>query len=107
MTRCKRFAVASTLIALAIAVQVPSVAARDIPAEPQAGAARAARRLAVRLLGDRANRFQFEAIPAARGRDVFEIETRAGRTVIRGNNGVAMAMGLNWYLKHHCRCHVS
>ena len=107
MTRCKRFAVVPTLVALAIAVQVPSVAARDVPAEPQAGAARAARELAVRLLGDRANRFQFEAIPAARGRDVFEIETRAGRTVIRGNNGVAMAMGLNWYLKHHCRCHVS
>ena len=27
--------------------------------------------------------------------------------MIRGNTGVSMAMGLNWYLKHDCHCHVS
>ncbi len=78
-----------------------------VPAEPQSGGSAAAQALARRLLGDGADRFAFESIPAVRGRDVFEIETRDGRTVIRGNSGVSMAMGLNWYLKHFCRCHVS
>ena len=77
------------------------------PEEPQSGGPRAARALAERLLPDHADRFEFESIPPLRGRDVFEIETRDGKTVIRGNNGLAMAVGLNWFLKHYCRCHVS
>jgi alpha-N-acetylglucosaminidase len=51
--------------------------------------------------------FHFETIPPVRGRDVFEIESRDGRIVIRGNSGVALAMGLNAYLKEVCHCHVS
>ena len=53
------------------------------------------------------NVFKFEIIPQDEGRDVFEIETRRGSVIIRGNNSVSMAMGLNWYLKHYCHCHVS
>ncbi|MHB8901237.1 MAG: alpha-N-acetylglucosaminidase TIM-barrel domain-containing protein [Thermoguttaceae bacterium] len=67
----------------------------------------AAQGLAERLLGERADRFTFEYIAPDQGRDVFELETLEGRTVVRGNSGVAMAMGLNWYLKHHCLCHYS
>jgi len=78
------------------------VAGADVP-----GAAEAARGLAERLLGARAAGFTFERIEADAGRNVFEIETRDGKVVIRGDNGVSMATGLNWYLKHHCRCHVS
>jgi hypothetical protein len=36
------------------------------------------RGLAVRLLGDQAAEFVFEIIPAERGRDVFELESRDG-----------------------------
>ena len=75
--------------------------------ETDSGAAEAATRLVERLLPEQANRFAFEVIRAEDGHDVFEIETRDGRVAVRGNSGVSMAMGLNWYLKHFCRCHVS
>jgi len=70
-------------------------------------APRAARALLGRLLPDHAEQFTFEVIPPEAGRDVFEIETRNGKVVTRGNTGVSMAMGLNWYLKYYCHCHVS
>ena len=70
-------------------------------------APQAARALAERVLAGRASGFTFEAIPAGGGQDVFEIESRGGKVVIRGNTGVAMAMGLKWYLKHSCHHHVS
>ncbi len=63
--------------------------------------------LAKRVLGDRARDFTFEVdLPDPDG-DVFEIEARDGRVTIRGNNGVSIASGLNWYLKYYCHCHVS
>jgi alpha-N-acetylglucosaminidase len=72
-----------------------------------AEAPRAARALLERLLPGHVERFAFEVIAPEAGRDVFEIESDNGRIVIRGNTGVSMAMGLNWYLKHRCNCHVS
>ena len=51
--------------------------------------------------------FEFKIIPRDEGKDVFEIETHKGKVIIRGNNSVSLAMGLNWYLKHYCHCHVS
>jgi alpha-N-acetylglucosaminidase len=53
------------------------------------------------------NHFEFKRISSEEGKDVFEIESNKGKIVIGGNNGVSMASGLNWYLKHYCRCHVS
>jgi alpha-N-acetylglucosaminidase len=38
--------------------------------------------------------------PAADGSDVFEVGSRAGRLVLRGNTAVSMASGLEWYLTH-------
>lgn len=35
------------------------------------------------------------------------MESRDGKVVVRGNNGVSMASGLNWYLKHVCNCQVT
>lgn len=75
-------------------------------------AARAASALARRVLGDRAAAFSFEAIPPERAPDgaaldVFEIEARDGRPLIRGSDGVAMAAGLHWYLKYRCLASVS
>jgi alpha-N-acetylglucosaminidase len=63
--------------------------------------------LAVRLLGNRAAEFVFETIPAERGRDVFELESRDGQVIISGNSPLSMAFGLNWYLKYYGYCHVS
>ena len=61
----------------------------------------ATRALIGRVLPEHAGQFVLESIPAENGQDVFEIETRDGKVVIRGNNGVSRAMGLNWYLKHY------
>ncbi len=36
--------------------------------------------------------------PGAGGADVFEVETRDGGLVLRGNTGVSIASALNWYL---------
>jgi len=76
-------------------------------ARPRTSAAKAGEGLVGRLLPKHEKSFVFESIPADNGRDVFELETRGGKTVIRGNSGVSMAVGLNWYLKYFCRCHVS
>jgi alpha-N-acetylglucosaminidase len=66
-----------------------------------------ARALLARLLPRHTDCFVFEAIPKDPGGDVFEIESRGRQIVLRGNNGVALASALNWYLKHHCHCHRS
>lgn len=92
---------------LVAAVATHATSAGTLPATPDANAPQAARALVQRLLPDHTDRFTFEVVDSDAGRDVFEIETRQGQVVIGGNNGVAMAMGLNWYLKHYCRCHFS
>jgi len=90
---------ASVVIAAAILLLITSAALAD--------PAIAASALAHRLLGQRATEIQFMVIPPDKSLDVFEIEAAHGKAVIRGNNGVAMASGLNWYLKHVCRAQVS
>lgn len=44
----------------------------------------------------------FEEIRDFEGKDVFELESLAGKIVIRGNSSNAMAVGLNHYLKYLC-----
>jgi alpha-N-acetylglucosaminidase len=78
---------------------------RSVKADPNAP--HAGRALVERLLPQHVDRFEFETLAPADGRDVFELESRNGRIVIRGNTGVSLATGLNWYLNHYCRCHVS
>ncbi len=77
------------------------------PARIDSIAPKAGRALVQRLLPKHADRFEFETLPPANGRDVFELESRDGRIVIRGNTGVSLATGLNWYLNQYCHCHVS
>ena len=66
----------------------------------QAGTDTAVPGLIQRILPRQAQFFVVETTPAENGRDVFEIEGRAGKIVLRGNNGVAQAAAFNWYLKH-------
>ena len=67
----------------------------------------AAHELISRILPEHADRFRVEVIPGRETNDVFEIESRQDKIVLRGNNGVAIATGLNWYLKYYCQCHYS
>jgi len=66
-----------------------------------------ARGLAQRLVPALAGQLAFETIPAAEGNDVFEIESLAGKVVLRGNSGVAMASALNRYLEEFGHCEIS
>lgn len=68
---------------------------------------KASSELAKRIMGERAGEFSFETITAADEKDVFEVEAIGDKIVIRGNNGVSMASGLNWYLTQYCNSQVS
>jgi alpha-N-acetylglucosaminidase len=59
----------------------------------------AARDLVARVVPRQAASFQIEQIPSANGLDVFEVESRGPRIVLRGSSGVAIASALNWYLE--------
>ena len=67
----------------------------------------AASDLTGRIIPKHAKKFIFEEISTDKDSDVFELESGKGKIIIRGNNGVSMAMGLNWYLKEYCNCNVS
>jgi alpha-N-acetylglucosaminidase len=62
--------------------------------------------LANRVLHQRAASFVFETIPS-KSQDVFEIEARGDKIVVRGNTPAVQASGLMEYLKEYCHCDVS
>jgi alpha-N-acetylglucosaminidase len=66
-----------------------------------------ARQLAQRVLPALAADLRFETIPPAGGGDVFELESRDGKIVLRGNNAASMASALNRYLEEFCHCQIS
>ena len=66
-------------------------------------AQRASYALIHRLLPDHAGSFIVEELPAV-GRDSFGLESRGGRIVLLGNNGVAVASALYYYLQRYCHC---
>ncbi|PXX22185.1 alpha-N-acetylglucosaminidase [Arenibacter sp. ARW7G5Y1] len=70
-------------------------------------AVKSARDLAERVVPGQADNFIFEEIAKDNGKDVFELEMFGDKIVVRGNNGVSMAVGLNWYLKEFCGRSVS
>lgn len=37
------------------------------------------------------------------GTDFFELETKGKKLIIRGNNGISMARGLNHYMRYYLR----
>lgn len=70
----------------------------------------AARGLARRILGDKAQKFEFKQIPPlkkAKSPDVFSLASDNEKIVISGNNANSMAAGLNYYLKNYAGTTVS
>lgn len=54
-----------------------------------------------RVIGDEwKSKFVFEIRDSRNGKDVFEIENGDGVIIIRGNDGVSLASGFNYYLKN-------
>jgi alpha-N-acetylglucosaminidase len=67
----------------------------------------AVRGLLQRRLAAVSDRFQLAVIAQQDGFDVFEVQSLPGNKFsLRGSSGVAMATGLNWYLKHCCQRHI-
>lgn len=64
-----------------------------------------AKQVVSRRIGDRASGFTFETIDSEM--DVFEIEAKNGRIILRGNNPISQTSAFNWYLKHIANCQVS
>ncbi|MEO8200677.1 MAG: alpha-N-acetylglucosaminidase [Gemmatimonadota bacterium] len=60
----------------------------------------AARALLHRVVPGSESGFLLEQMQPVNGLDVFEVESRGGKVVLRGSGGVAIASALNWYLEH-------
>jgi len=57
--------------------------------------------LVQRILPDHSAQIVVEELEHAPGApDAFEVETRNGRLILRGHNGVTVGSALNWYLRH-------
>ncbi|MCP5537490.1 MAG: alpha-N-acetylglucosaminidase [Akkermansiaceae bacterium] len=75
---------------------------------PEASAIQsAAEGLVKRVVAECAGGFVVEVIPADAGKNVFEVESKDGKIVLRGDNGVSIASALNYYLKKYAQCHLS
>jgi len=62
--------------------------------------------LVKRVIPQRAASFVVEEL-RTNGKDAFEIESRGGKIILRGNNGVAVASALYYYLNQYCHCQVT
>lgn len=60
-----------------------------------------------RMLPSHSSQFICEDIPQDRDREVFELDARNGKIVLRGSSGVALASTFNWYLRHVAKLQVS
>ena len=69
--------------------------------------ARASYGLIKRMLPQQAAFFKVEGLSQQDGKDVFEIESSANKIILRGNNGVAVAAALYYYLTEYCHSQVT
>jgi alpha-N-acetylglucosaminidase len=69
--------------------------------------ARSSLALINRVIPDHASGFVVEDLQTNEKGDVFEIESRNNKIVLRGNNGVAVASALYYYLTHFCHCQIT
>jgi len=53
------------------------------------------------------DKFVIEEIPQENNKDVFEIESKNDKIILRGNNGLSVASALNYYLKNYCFCDIT
>ena len=67
----------------------------------------ASKTLLQRIVPNHASQFVIEAIRSSAGKDVFEIESRNNKIVLRGNNGVAIASALYYYLNEFCNAQIT
>lgn len=60
-----------------------------------------ASQLVERIQPGQSSRFIFELAEQQSPKDFFELDSKGSKIVIRGNNYISIATGLNWYLKYY------
>ena len=61
-----------------------------------------------RILGEKyLDWFTFELAKNDSGKDFYEISSLNGKIHIKGNEGLSLTTGLNYFLKYYCNVHVS
>lgn len=68
---------------------------------PGAGDLRTIEGLAQRVAPWISPNLVLQQIPKEQGNDVFELESKNGKLIIRASDASSAAMGLNWYLKYY------
>lgn len=68
---------------------------------------KAALDLIQRILPAHAAKFEVAYIPQENGKDVFELESRKGKIILKGNNGISVASAFNYWLKNYAHCDIS
>jgi len=68
---------------------------------------KSAEALIKRVIPQHASHFRAEALSTSAPADVFEIESRKNTIILRGNNGVAIASALYYYLKEYTHCQIT
>lgn len=67
----------------------------------------AAYALIKRILPKYADRFLVTYIPMENNKDVFELESKGEKIILKGNNGISVASALNYWLKNYAHCDIS
>jgi alpha-N-acetylglucosaminidase len=67
----------------------------------------AAKALLQRTVPGKAAQFVIRSLPKQNEKDVFEIESRKDKIVLRGNDGVAIASALYYYLNEYCHAQIT
>ena len=65
---------------------------------------KAARGVIFRIAPDIQKQFVLKLIKPEQGHDVFELEGKGPKIIIRGSSGTALCSGFNYYLKTFCNC---
>jgi len=58
--------------------------------------------LTKRILNDHSDAFVYQKLEDATIKNAFVISALGEKILIKGNNGISLASGLNWYLKNYC-----
>lgn len=67
----------------------------------------AARQLIERITPGYSNQYTLEIVPGNTDADYFEVGSKDGKILLKGNNTIALATAFNWYLKYTCNAQVS
>ncbi|MES2178257.1 MAG: alpha-N-acetylglucosaminidase [Gemmatimonadota bacterium] len=101
---CLRHIVATLALASTVTSAPAPAMQRETARDVDLAAAAA---LIARVVPGHSRDFRLEIIADSNGLDVFEVDRAAGRVVLRGSSGVAIASALNWYLENVAHVNVS